>query len=169
MTRRHVHIDRLRPPFAGDLVLPGSPDYDRARRVWNGTVDRRPAVIARCTGVADVMAALRFARDEDLLVAVRGGGHNVAGLSSCDGGIVVDLGPMKGVRVDPAGRTATAGPGVLWREFDRETQHFGLATPGGAVSDTGIAGLCWAVASATCRDGSASPPTTSSPDGAHVG
>jgi hypothetical protein len=134
-------MDRLRPHFAGDLVLPDSPDYDRARRVWNGTVDRRPAVIARCTGVADVIAALRFARDEDLLVAVRGGGHNVAGLSSCDGGIVVDLGPMKGVRVDASARTATSGPGVLWREFDRETQQFGLATPGGAVSHTGIAGL----------------------------
>jgi FAD/FMN-containing dehydrogenase len=136
-----MNLDELRPRFAGDLVLPDSPDHDHARRVWNGTIDRKPAVIARCTGVADVVAALRFARDRDLLISVRGGGHNVAGLSSCDGGIVLDLGPMKGVHVDPSGRTATAGPGVIWREFDRATQRVGLATPGGAVSDTGIAGL----------------------------
>ena len=141
MTNRLLAVDRLRRHFTGDLVLPRSADYDRARRVWNGDIDRRPAVIARCNGVGDVTAALRFARDKDLRVAVRGGGHNVAGLSTCDGGIVIDLGPMKGVRVDPVARTATAGPGVLWQEFDRETQGFGLATPGGAISDTGIGGL----------------------------
>jgi len=136
-----VNIDRLRRHFRGQLVLPGSPDYDRARRVWNGAIDRRPAVVARCLDLRDVRAALGFARDEGLLVAVRGGGHNVAGLSTCDDGIVVDLGPMNGIRVDAPTRTATAGPGATWREFDRATQQVGLATPGGAVSHTGIAGL----------------------------
>lgn len=131
----------LRSNFHGQLLVPDSDGYDQARRVWNGNIEKYPALIARCTGVADVLAALRHAREHDLLIAVRGGGHNVAGMSTCDGGIVIDLGPMKGVRVDPVARTATAGPGVIWREFDRETQQFGLATPGGTVSDTGIAGL----------------------------
>lgn len=135
---QHADLDRH---FAGQLLVPGSEGYDQARRVWNGNIDRYPSVIARCTGVADVMAALRHARERGLLIAVRGGGHSIAGLSTCDGGIVIDLGPMKGVRVDPVAGTATAGPGVIWREFDRETQQFGLATPGGTVSDTGIAGL----------------------------
>jgi FAD/FMN-containing dehydrogenase len=136
-----THLDGLRRVLDGQLLLPGSGDYDQARKVWNGSIDRYPAAIARCTGVADVVAALRHAREQGLPIAVRGGGHNVAGLSTCDDGMVIDLGPMKGVRVDPVARTATAGPGVVWREFDRETQHFGLATPGGTVSDTGIAGL----------------------------
>lgn len=134
-------IDALRAAFQGDLVTADSPAYDQARRVWNGAIDRYPALIARCTGTADVLAVLRHAREQDLPIAVRGGGHSIAGLSTCDGGIVVDLGPMKGVRVDPVARKATAGPGVIWREFDRETQQFGLAIPGGTVSDTGIAGL----------------------------
>jgi FAD/FMN-containing dehydrogenase len=135
------NVDRLRRHFRGQLILPASPDYDRARRVWNGAIDRRPAMIARCVDLRDVRAALGFACDEGLLVAVRGGGHNVAGLSTCDDGIVVDLGPMKGMRIDASARTATAGPGLTWREFDRATQQFGLATPGGAVSHTGIGGL----------------------------
>jgi FAD/FMN-containing dehydrogenase len=134
-------INDLKSNFLGELLLPESAGYDQARRVWNGNIDKYPAIIARCTGVADVLTALRYARWHDLLIAVRGGGHNIAGLSTCHGGIVIDLGPMKGVRVDPFGRTATAGPGVIWREFDRETQQFGLVTPGGTVSHTGIAGL----------------------------
>jgi FAD/FMN-containing dehydrogenase len=125
----------------GRLIQPGDPDYETARRVWNGMIDRRPALIVRCAGVADVIAAVNFAREHELLVAVRGGGHNVAGNATCDGGLVIDLSPMKGVRVDPAGRTARAEPGVIWSEFDHETQAFGLATTGGLVSTTGIAGF----------------------------
>jgi FAD/FMN-containing dehydrogenase len=114
---------------------------EEARKVWNGNIDRRPALIARCTGVADVVEAVRFARANELLVAVRSGGHSAAGYSTCDGGIVIDLSRLKGIRVDPDGRTARAQPGVIWAEFDRETQAFGLATTGGTVSNTGIAGL----------------------------
>ena len=118
-----------------------SPGYDMARRIWNGAIDRSPACIARCTGVADVVAAVRFARERDLLVSVRSGGHGVGGHALCDGGLVIDLSPMKGIRVDPATRTARAEAGVLWGELDRETQLFGLATVGGIVTHTGIAGL----------------------------
>jgi FAD/FMN-containing dehydrogenase len=143
---REVTLDEgalaeLATSFRGQLVRPGDPDYDEHRRVWNGSIDRRPALIARCTGVADVIAALGFARATGLLVAVRGGGHSFPGLSVCDGGIVIDLGPMKGIRVDPEARTARAQAGVLWGELDRETQQFGLATTGGIVTHTGIAGL----------------------------
>ena len=127
--------------FRGEVVLPESPSYDEARRVFNGMVDKRPALIARCTGVADVMAAIVFARANELTVAVRGGGHSVSGYGTCDGGIVIDLSPMKGMWVDPENRTARAQAGLTWGEFDRETQVFGLATTGGRVSDTGIAGL----------------------------
>ena len=127
--------------FRGDLIRPGDAQYDAARRIWNGAIDRRPGLIARCTGVADVRAAVRFAREHDLLVAVRGGGHNVAGTAVCDDGLVIDLSPMKGLLVDPAARTARAQSGLLWSEFDRETQGFGLATTGGIISHTGISGL----------------------------
>jgi FAD/FMN-containing dehydrogenase len=124
-----------------DAIDPGDPRYDEARRIWNGSLDKRPALIARCHGVADVIAALEYARAEDLLVAVRGGGHSIPGHSTCDDGIVIDLSPMKGVRVDPVARTARAQGGVTWGEFDRETQAFGLATTGGQITHTGIAGL----------------------------
>ena len=127
--------------FRGELIRAGDPPYEAARRVWNGAIDRRPVLVARCTGVADVRAAVRFARERQLVVAVRGGGHNVAGTATCDGGIVIDLSPMKGLRVDPVARTARAQPGLLWGEVDRETQAFGLATPGGIVTHTGIGGL----------------------------
>jgi FAD/FMN-containing dehydrogenase len=131
----------LTPHFRGELIRAGDTQYDAARAIWNGAIDRHPGLIARCTGTADVRAAVRFARERDLLVAVRGGGHNVAGTAVCDGGLVIDLSPMKGVRVDPARQTARAEAGLLWGEFDRETQAFGLAAPGGIVSHTGIAGL----------------------------
>lgn len=133
-------LTELRAQVRG-VLAPGDDGYEAARRIWNGMIDRRPAVIARCAGVADVMAAVRFAREEGLPVAVRGGGHGVAGRAVCDDGIVIDLSPMKGIWVDPAARTARAQAGVLWGEFDRETQAFGLATTGGVVSTTGIAGL----------------------------
>src|SRR5437016_5505781 len=125
----------------GRLVQPGEGGYDAARQVWNGMIDRRPALIARCAGVADVMAAVRFARVHGILVAVKGGGHNITGNAVCEGGLMIDLSPMKSVRVDPAKRTARAEPGLTWGEFNRETQAFGLATTGGVVSTTGIAGV----------------------------
>jgi hypothetical protein len=127
--------------FAGTVIRPGDEGYDTARAVFNGMYDRRPALIARCGGVADVVAALGLARESGLEVAVRGGGHSVPGYSTCDDGIVIDLTPMKGVFVDPNVRSARAAGGVTWGEFDRETQAFGLATTGGRVTTTGIAGL----------------------------
>jgi FAD/FMN-containing dehydrogenase len=127
--------------FRGQLIPPGDSRYDAARAVWNGAIDRHPGLVARCTGAADVRAAVRCAREHDLLVAVRGGGHNVAGTAVCDGGLVIDLSPMKGLQVDPAGRTARAQAGLLWGELDRETQASGLAVTGGIISHTGIAGL----------------------------
>jgi hypothetical protein len=134
-------LRKLSASFKGELVGPGHPTYDEDRRVWNGSIDRFPALIARCSGVADVMAAIRFARSTGLPVAVRGGGHSLPGLSVCDGGIVVDLAPMKGIEVDPVARTAKVRAGALWGELDRETQAVGLATTGGIVSHTGVAGL----------------------------
>jgi FAD/FMN-containing dehydrogenase len=129
------------PAFAGTLLTPESPGYDDARRIWNGAIDRRPAFIARCTQATDVAAALAFARRHDLAVAVRGGGHSIPGWSVCDGGLVVDLTEMKTVRVDPAARIAEVQPGVTWGEFDAAAQAHGLATPGGEISHTGVAGL----------------------------
>ena len=131
----------LRGALRGELVLPGDAAYDEARSVWNGTVDRRPALIARCAGSSDVIAAVGLARREGLTVAVRGGSHNVAGNATCDGGLVIDLSPMKGVRVDAQARAARAEGGLTWGEFDKQTQAFGLATTGGLVSSTGIAGF----------------------------
>ena len=125
----------------GRLVTPVDGDYDMARLVWNGMVDKRPALIARCAGVADVIACVQFARQENLLLAVRGGGHNVAGVAVCDSGLVIDLSPMRGVRVDPAARTVRAQGGVTIGDLDHETQAFGLAVPMGVVTATGIAGL----------------------------
>jgi FAD/FMN-containing dehydrogenase len=124
-----------------DVIRPGDERYDEARAVFNVGIDRRPAVIARCATPADVADALRMARDGGLAVAVRAGGHSVAGFSVNDGGLVVDVRPMKDIRVDPEARTVTVGAGVTWGEFDRATQEFGLATTGGRVSTTGVAGL----------------------------
>ncbi len=124
-----------------ELLTSADPGYDDARRVWNGAIDRRPAAIARCARADDVVAALRLARERGLLVAVRGGGHGVAGLAVCDDGLVIDLSPMRGISVDPRARTARAQAGVLWGELDAATQAHGLATVGGIVTHTGIAGL----------------------------
>jgi FAD/FMN-containing dehydrogenase len=129
------------PTLRGRLITPDHADYDTARAVWNGAIDRRPRVIARCIGTADVMAAVRFARDRDLAIAIRGGGHNVAGTAVCDDGIVIDLSAMRGVRVDPEGHRAWVQGGALWGDVDHETQAHGLATTGGIVSHTGVAGL----------------------------
>ena len=136
-----INAEEFKARLRGSLLHPGEDGYDQARKIWNGMFDRRPALIARCAGAADVISAVNFARDNKLQVAVRGGGHSLPGHSVCDGGVVIDLSPMKAIRVDPTASTARAEPGVKWLEFDRETQAFGLATTGGTASDTGIAGL----------------------------
>ena len=134
-------IQELAGMFQGELIQPGEQAYDQARKVWNGMIDRRPALVARCRGVADVIACVRFAAGHGLLLAVRGGGHNVAGFGTCDGGMVIDLSAMRGIRVDPGRRSVRAEGGATWADLDRETQAFGLAAPGGIVSTTGIGGL----------------------------
>ena len=134
-------VKELEGSFRGELVRSEDDTYDEHRKIWNGSIDRYPALIARCAGVADVIAAVRFARRAGLVVAVRSGGHSFPGQSLCDGGIVIDLGLMKGIRVDPEARTARAQAGVLLGELDRETQAFGLAVPAGIVTHTGLAGL----------------------------
>lgn len=132
---------QLEDAFAGELIVAGDAEYETARRVWNAMVDRRPAVIARCAGERDVVLALEAAREHGLAVAVRGGGHNVAGNGVCEGGVVIDLSALKAIDVDPEKRIARVGPGVLLGELDRATQVYGLATPSGNVSMTGVAGL----------------------------
>ena len=134
-------LSALRMGFHGELVERGDPTYDERRKIWNGSIDRYPALIARSTGVADVIAALKFARGTDLPVAVRSGGHSFPGQSTCDDGIVIDLSPMKGIRIDPEARTVSAQAGVLLGELDQATQAFGLAVPAGIVTHTGLAGL----------------------------
>ena len=134
-------IRELEASFRGQLVVPADPTYEEHRRVWNGSINRSPALIARCAGVADVIVAVRFAKKSGLLVAVRGGGHSFPGLSTNDGGVIIDLSLMKGIRVDPEARTVRAQAGVLLGELDRETQAFDLALPAGIVSHTGLAGL----------------------------
>jgi FAD/FMN-containing dehydrogenase len=134
-------VDQLRSMFRGEVITPDDATYPAHRKVWNGSIDRRPDVIARCAGVSDVRAAVRFGRERDLLVAVRSGGHSFPGLSVCDGGMVLDLGLMKGVRVDPVRERVRVQAGVLLGELDRETQAFGYAVPSGIVTHTGVAGL----------------------------
>jgi len=131
----------LEETFAGQLIRPDDPGYDEARSLFNGRIDKRPALIARCTGPADVQAALAYAREEDMAVAVRGGGHSTAGHSCVDDGIVIDTGPMKGVDIDAEGRTGRFGAGLTWGELDAATQEHGLAVTGGRVTHTGVAGL----------------------------
>ena len=134
-------LGELDQGLRGQLVRPEDEGYDEARSIWNGAHDQRPALIVQCAGVADVMRAVDFARSENLIVAVRGGGHSLPGYSTCDDGIVIDLSGMTAVRVDPARRTAAAEGGCTWADFDHETQAFGLAVTGGLVSSTGIAGF----------------------------
>lgn len=133
--------EQLRAALRGSLLLSGDPGYDEARSVWNAMIDKRPGLIARCAGAADVLHAIRFAREHGLLIAVKGAGHNIAGSGVCDDGLMIDLSPMKSVHVDPWNRTAQVEPGVTLAEFDREAQAFGLATPLGINSTTGVAGL----------------------------
>ena len=134
-------IEEFRAGLRGPSLLQGDAEYNEARIIWNGSTDKRPAIIAQCSGVADVIDAVNFARENGLLVAVRGGGHNVAGNAICDGGIVIDLSTMNSVRVDPKAKRAYVGGGALLGDVDRETQAFGLAAPLGVVSLTGVAGL----------------------------
>lgn len=136
-----LELESLRARLTGEVITDADDRYDSARRVWNGMVEKRPAALVRCATASDIAATVTFARDRDLPLAVRGGGHNVAGKSSCDGGIVIDLSAMKRIHVDAATRRARAEPGLRWAELDRATQGYRLATTGGVVSDTGIAGL----------------------------
>jgi FAD/FMN-containing dehydrogenase len=136
-----MDIKALESQFRGEILTPGSANYEASRRIWNGMIDRRPAAIARCSGPADALAAVRFAADQGIYQAIRGSGHNVAGLSMIDDGLVVDLTGLKGIFVDPKSRTVTAQTGLTWGEFDREAQLYELATTGGLISTTGIAGL----------------------------
>lgn len=134
-------LNEFRIGLRGQLLQSNDAGYEEARKVWNGMIDKRPAMIVRCAGVSDVLTCVRFAKKHGLVVAVRGGGHNVAGNATCDGGMLIDFSKMKSVRVDPRNRTAQAEPGLTWSELDRETQQFGLAVTGGLVSNTGIAGF----------------------------
>ena len=134
-------IESLRSELLGTLLQAGDKAYDHARRVHNGMIDRHPALIARCLTVADVVDCVRFAVQQDLEIAIRGGGHNVAGRAVCDGGMMIDLSAMKGIYVDPVNRLAQVQGGVTWGELNRETQLFALATTGGLISSTGVAGL----------------------------
>ncbi|MFJ3640068.1 FAD-binding oxidoreductase [Streptomyces sp. NPDC090108] len=134
-------VAELEAGLRGSVVRPGDPGYDEARTVWNAAHDKRPALIVRCAGTADVVRAVDFARSQDLLVAVRGGGHSIAGFSTCEDGIVIDLSPMKGAFVDPVERRVVAQAGMTWADLDHETQAFGLALTGGLVSSTGISGF----------------------------
>src|SRR5262249_13322510 len=134
-------VQKLKTALRGRLAMPGATEYNEARTLWNGMIDRKPAVIARCASAEDVVQAVRFAREFDVLVAVRGGGHNIAGNAVCDGGFMIDLTPMKDVKIDQAKRTARVEPGVTLGEFDAKAQAFGLATPLGINSTTGVAGL----------------------------
>jgi FAD/FMN-containing dehydrogenase len=146
ITLTHSHepaldVDALAAGLRGRVISRSDAEYDDARRVWNGMIDKRPLLIVMCAGVADVVAAVNFVRQHELPVAVRGGGHNVSGTGVCDDGVVIDLSLMRGVRVDPERRTVWAQGGCTWADIDRETQPFGLAVPGGVVSETGVAGL----------------------------
>jgi len=134
-------LNTLRDGFRGRLVLPSDEEYDRARAVWNAIADRHPAIVARCAAVTDVVAALGFAREHGLPIAVRGGGHSVAGFSTCDAGMLIDLSGMRRLRVDPKARTAWVEGGALLEQLDQAAQAFGLACPVGVIGHTGVAGL----------------------------
>ena len=133
--------DQVRASFTGDLIGPADPAYEQTRQVHNGLINKRPALIARCRTVPDIVDAVNIGREHATEISVRGGGHGVAGLAVTDGGVMIDLAPMKGIRVDPARRTVWAQGGVTWKELNRAAACHGLATTGGVVSSTGIAGL----------------------------
>jgi FAD/FMN-containing dehydrogenase len=155
MTAIEERMESITTAFSGTLLRPGDEGYDEARLVHNGLIDRRPALIARCRGTADIVDAVRLARESGLEISIRGGGHGVAGRAVTEGGLMIDLAEMKGIHVDPEARTVRAQGGVTWAELNRETALHGLAVTGGQVSSTGIAVGSWA-----CM---ASSWTTSSP------
>jgi FAD/FMN-containing dehydrogenase len=132
-------LSSLREIFAGEIVLPGNADYDSARAVWNGMIDRRPAIVLRAANAADVSTAIGFAREQELTIAVKSGGHSIPGLSTCDDGAVIDLSRMRGVEVDPARRVAQVNGGSHLGELDAQAQSFGLVCPVGVVGHTGVA------------------------------
>src|ERR671929_41006 len=148
MQPKSDRLDSFRPArmldhssLRGQVIGPGDPDYDEARRVHNGMIDRRPRLIARCWDVADVIASVNFGREQGLAIAIRSGGHNAAGLGVCDDGLVIDLGPMRGIRVDPAACSARVEGGCVWGDVDHATHAFGMATPSGIIGTTGVGGL----------------------------
>jgi len=145
-------LQKFRESLRGQIFCPGDQGYDEARAIPNAMIDRKPALIVRCSGAADAIACVQFAREQNALVAVRGGGHSVAGKSVCDGGLMIDLSAMKGIRVDPAKKTVRAEPGLTLGEFDRETQAFGLATTLGTISKPEFPGSRSARAGATCTE-----------------
>src|SRR5512139_3271505 len=134
-------VENFRTGLRGDLLRPGDPGYEAARKVYNGMIDRRPSLIARCADVADVITSVRFARETGMLTAIRGGGHNAGGLGVCDNGLVIDLSAMKGIRVEPRPQTVRVEGGCTWGDVDRATHAFGMATPSGILSTTGVGGL----------------------------
>ena len=134
-------LDEFKANLGGQFLTSADSEYDKVRQIWNGMHHKRPSIIVRCTGVADVIACVNFAHENNILVSIRGGGHNVSGSASNDEGLMIDFSLMKGIRVDAENRTVHAQGGVTWGDIDRETQVFGLAVPGGVVSTTGIAGL----------------------------
>ena len=136
-----IQIDELATSVHGQILTAGQPGYEEARALWNGMIDKRPGAIVQCSGVADVIATVNFAREQNLPLAIKAGGHNVSGKAMCDDGIVIDLSPLNNVRIDPEARRARAGAGAKWAAFDHEAQAFGLTTTGGVVSSTGVAGL----------------------------
>ncbi len=140
-TLQEVQVESFRAHFQGAVLLPGDADYDEVRQIWNAMIDRRPALIARCTSPEDVVQAVRFAREHNLLASIRGGGHNIAGNAVCDDGLMIDLSLMKGIRVDAGARRVAVEPGCTLGDLDAATQAHGLATPTGINSTTGVAGL----------------------------
>src|SRR5574337_713341 len=134
-------VAKLQEGFRGEIIQPADSGYDAARKVYNGMIDKHPAVIARCTDIADIIAAVRFGRENNLLTSIRGGGHNASGLGICDDGLVIDLSRMKNVHVDPKAKTARVAPGCVWGDVDHAAHAFGMATPSGFISTTGVAGL----------------------------
>src|ERR1700760_4281866 len=132
-----IDIRPLESAFRGELFRPGDTGYDQARQIWNASIDKHPAVVARCSGISDIVSAIRFAREKNLLTAIRGGGHNVGGRALCDDGIVIDLSRMRAVHVDPATRTVRVQGGATLGDMDRETHPFGLAVPCGIIPKTG--------------------------------
>ena len=155
-------VEQFKAGLRGELIQPGDPGYEEARKVYNAMIDKRPRMIARCSDVADVISCVNFARDNEVLLAVRGGGHNGGGLGVADDGLVIDLSAMRSVRVDPDAQTVRVEGGATWGDVDHAAHAFGLAVPTGIMSTTGVAGSPWVAGTATLLASTASPSTTCS-------